>query len=314
MGMFRKLKLSDTTAAKVDWEMTPDQAFVTFVSQGLHEQARSDGGRVCYFFIDTWGKEPKLCLMERGVKHARVLAVVETPGEMLYACIRNQGGSPVSKENYAINNAIKEWLLDNVVEVEDSPFLLPQDEAGVEEDMGGPLPLLGETDWQAHHLVLPCEPVVMVDNQIQGMIREWGFYDADLNPEGEFVNCLAAGRDDRCVLDERTGLMWQRTGLDLSSLRSMKKSIEQLNSKGFAGYGDWRLPTLAEAMSLMESGVNGKGVYLHPCFSKEQPFIFTSSRRRPGGYWFADYRQGRCYWSSGTVPGGFARLCRSWSQ
>ena len=37
--MFGKLKLSDTTVAKVDWKMTPDLAFVTFVSQGLHEQA-----------------------------------------------------------------------------------------------------------------------------------------------------------------------------------------------------------------------------------------------------------------------------------
>jgi len=91
----------------------------------------------------------------------------------------------------------------------------------------------------------------------------------------------------------------------------MKKAVEQLNHKGFAGFSDWRMPTLAEAMSLMKSGLNCKGVHLHPCFSKEQPFIFTSSRRKPGGYWFVDFKQGRTYWSSGTVPGGFARLCRS---
>jgi hypothetical protein len=91
----------------------------------------------------------------------------------------------------------------------------------------------------------------------------------------------------------------------------MKNQIEALNKEGFAGYQDWRMPTLDEALSLMEAKVNEKGVYLHPCFSKEQPFIFTSARRKPTGYWFVDYKQGKVYWSSGTVPGGFSRLCRN---
>ena len=55
----------------------------------------------------------------------------------------------------------------------------------------------------------------------------------------------------------------------------------------------------------MEPTANAKGMHLHPCFSKEQPFIFTNARRKPTGYWFVDYSQGKSYWSSGTVPGGF---------
>jgi len=314
MSMFRKLQLSDTTVAKVDWDMTPDHAFVTFVSQGLHEQARNDDGRVCYFFIDTWGKEPKLCLMERGVKYAQVLAEVKIPGEMLYTCIRNQGGSPVSKENYAINNTIKEWLCSNVVEVEDSALLVPLVERPVSEDMGNPLPLVGEAVLHGQQVDLPREPAVIVDEQVAALIRQWNFYDAELNPPGEFLNSFADSGDGLTVVDQRTDLMWQRAGLDLSSLRSMKQAIEQLNSKGGAEYRDWRMPTLEEAMSLMEPAANSKGVHLHPCFSREQPFIFTASRRKPGGYWFADYKQGRTYWSSGTVPGGFGKLCRSISQ
>jgi hypothetical protein len=309
--MFGQLKLSDTTVAKVDWKMTPDLAFVTFVSQGLHEQARNDAGRVCYFFIDTWGREPKLCLMERGVKYARVLAEAKAPPELLYSCIRNQGGSPVSRENYAIDNAIKEWLCDNVLAVEDSPLLVLLDDGVAEEDMGDPLPEPGEIVLPVEKVVLPDTPAVIVDNEISGLIRQWSFYDAELNPEGEFINYFVETGDGLTVVDECTNLMWQRAGLELSSLRTMKKAVEQLNHKGFAGFSDWRMPTLAEAMSLMKSGLNCKGVHLHPCFSKEQPFIFTSSRRKPGGYWFVDFKQGRTYWSSGTVPGGFARLCRS---
>jgi hypothetical protein len=91
----------------------------------------------------------------------------------------------------------------------------------------------------------------------------------------------------------------------------MKARIEELNSAGFAGFHDWRMPSPEEAMSLMEPTANAKGIHLHPCFSKEQPFVFTNARRAPTGYWFVDYAQGRIYWSSGTVPGGFCRLCRA---
>jgi hypothetical protein len=68
---------------------------------------------------------------------------------------------------------------------------------------------------------------------------------------------------------------------------------------------------MEEAMSLMEPLKNTKGVFLHPCFSKEQPFIFVAAQRKPGGCWFVDFKQGRAFWSSGTIPGGFGRLVRS---
>jgi hypothetical protein len=68
---------------------------------------------------------------------------------------------------------------------------------------------------------------------------------------------------------------------------------------------------MEEAMSLMEPEKNNKDIFLKPCFSKEQPFIFVAAQRKPGGYWFVDYKQGRAFWSSGTIPGGFGRLVRS---
>jgi hypothetical protein len=105
--------------------------------------------------------------------------------------------------------------------------------------------------------------------------------------------------------------MWQSAGLDISSIRSLNKNIIELNKTGFAGHHDWRLPTLEEAMSLMEPKQNHKGIYLDTNFSREQPFIFVNAQRKPGGYWFVDYKQGRAFWSSGTIPGGFGRLCRN---
>ena len=47
--------------------------------------------------------------------------------------------------------------------------------------------------------------------------------------------------------------MWQQSGSsERMQFEDAKKWITELNLKGFAGFNDWRLPTLEEAMSLME--------------------------------------------------------------
>ncbi|MCF6188513.1 MAG: DUF1566 domain-containing protein [Desulfobulbaceae bacterium] len=202
-----------------------------------------------------------------------------------------------------------------MIEPDDSPFLIAiLEEKPDIEYMGQPLPPAGQSGYAGPKVLLPVENGAVDDKQVQRLIRQWNFYDAEINPKGSFENALADAGDALTVVDERTGLMWQRAGLDLCSIRSMNVRIEQLNTEGCAGHHDWRMPTLEEALSLMEPVASAKGVHLHPCFSREQPFIFVQARRSPTGYWFVDYKQGKAYWSSGTVPGGFARLCRPWKN
>lgn len=309
--MFEKLKLSATTAVNIEWEMTPDLAFCTFSAKGLRDELTNTSERVCYFFIDNWGSEPKLYLMERGVRHVNILAEIVAPPQMLIDSILKQGCALSAKDNYPVDDTLKAWLIKEVVERVDSPFLVPTLEEEAEgEDFGEALPLPGEMGENAEPLVLPAEHCTLRDDQLSQLVIEWNFYDSRLNPQGAFDNALAASDSSATVLDEKTGIMWQRGGLDLCSIRKMTIDIKELNKEGFAGYNDWRMPTVEEAMSLMEPTPNAKGLYIHPCFSKKQPFIFVAAKRKPTGYWFVDYKQGKLYWSSGTVPGGFCRLCR----
>ena len=311
MGLFNTLNLEDNPT-EVDWEMTPEYAFGTFESWGGRERVRSSKERIYYFFVDAWGDTPKLCLMERGIKHAKVVAEVLAPEAMLQRCVDKHGKVPLYERTHAIDKELKQWLIDNVIESDDDSKVVPLETEDL-EDLLGPTGLPGgdtplPADFQT--ILLPDTPAELVEEEAEALVKEYNLSDHERNPEGSFPNYFVDNGDGLTVTDKVTGLMWQRGGLDIMSNRMMRKAVEELNKGGFAGFTDWRLPTLAEALSLMEQEANGKGIHLHPAFSADQPFILVDAVRRPGGQWFVDFKHGRAYWSSGTIPGGFGRLCR----
>lgn len=311
MTMFHKVRVGNTVINTIDWEMNPDLSFGTFESWGGRERVRNNDERVYYFFVDGWGDEPKLCLMERGVKHAKIMAEIKAPVEMLRHCVAEQGAAARFEQSFAINEEIRNWLIANVLDDGDATLVVPVIEDDVTENMGPQLPTAGSLPAGMTAVKLPDGSALIQEDEVSGILQRWGFFEAELNPEGRFANCLVASGHPATLVDLRTSLMWQRQGLDINSSRTITRNIEELNRQGLAGYHDWRIPTLEEAMSLMEAEMNSKGVYLHLCFSKDQPFIFVAAQRKPGGYWFVDYKQGRAFWSSGTIPGGFARLVRA---
>lgn len=311
MGMFHKVKVGDRVISPIDWEMSPELTFGTFESWGGRERVRNNDERIYYFFVDDWGDAPKLCLMERAVKHARVVAEIKAPMDMMKKCVAEQGYVAKFEQSFAINDQIRDWLIGNVLDNGNASLVIPVVEEEEIEDMGPALPAATAASFTGEVVLLPVESRYIQEEEIGDLIRKWNFFDSEHNPSGRFANCLADSGDERTIIDLKTGLMWQRGGLDINSIRHTRKEIDAINRNGFAGFKDWRLPTLEEALSLMETAPNAKAVHLHPCFSKNQPFIFVEARRRPGGYWFVDYKQGRAFWSSGTIPGGFGRLVRS---
>lgn len=312
MARFEDLQLSDGSPVTVEWDMTPDLAFCMFSAKGLRDELSNSGERICYFFIDNYGDNPKLYLMERGSRFVDIIAEIMAPQQMLTECIQRQGQTLNVKDNFPVDSLLKKWILAEVVEVDENIHLYPViAEKKDVEYMGDPLPQSKARGSNLLASSLPAEECSLHDKEIQELVKQWGLSDQILNPQSEFLYYYVDSGDEQTVIDEHTGLMWQRFGLDLCSIRNMKNQIKQLNEKGFSGFHDWRMPTVPEALSIMEIKANEKGVYLHPCFSKEQPFVFTSAKRKPTGYWFVDYKQGKVYWSSGTVPGGFCRLCRS---
>jgi hypothetical protein len=121
-------------------------------------------------------------------------------------------------------------------------------------------PLLTEQPRVAQTPFFRSDPQNLSKDQVRAMLKKFNFYcGKDSWTEG-FDNPGGTGFDNdfeiinnRVVYDKASRLMWQRGGSEKYLFVDQTQDyIDSLNRVGFAGYRDWRLPTLEEAMSLME--------------------------------------------------------------
>jgi len=309
MSFFSKLGI-DPTQAPIDWDLKPSDTFGMFESWGGKERVKDKNERFYYFYIDNWQPPARLNLMERGIKYARILARILAPQKLIDNCIAEQGKSTTLDASYAIDDAIRLWLQKNIVDSDDYSLVLPI-KTDEEEEIGDTgLPGPDDHVPGLHSIILRRKPLVFEEKELPELIKNTGLFERRYNPEGNDNNYLVDNGEGLTVSDLTTNLMWQRSGSEINSIRTIKKWMEKLNRESFAGYDDWRLPTFEEALSLATKTKNIRDLYLHSCFSAGQPFIFTTDKREPGGHWFVDFTQGRVFWASGFNPGGFGRLCR----
>ncbi|MAF20398.1 MAG: hypothetical protein CMI55_01820, partial [Parcubacteria group bacterium] len=135
----------------------------------------------------------------------------------------------------------------------------------------------------------------------------WGFSahsTIDHNYEVKSIN------GNKLVTDHTSGLLWHQNG----SKRGMNweeanKWIEKLNRQGYAGYHDWRLPTVEEAVSLIEPKKYKKRV-INPIFDVKQPVIWTGNKEYGSeGHWFVNFPFGFVNSTNEDFP--FVRPVRS---
>lgn len=116
----------------------------------------------------------------------------------------------------------------------------------------------------------------------------------------------------KVVIDTVNGLMWQQSGSDnWMFYRDVEAYINKLNEDRFAGFAGWRLPTLEEAMSLMDPLQGGNGFYINPVFNEKQPWIWTSDKTSASAAWNVSFNVGYCYLDDIETYDCFVRAVRS---
>ena len=131
---------------------------------------------------------------------------------------------------------------------------------------------------------------------VQIMLRNKGIFDSRRNSSGHGISHkYEAQNGETVVYDHATGLMWQQSGSrnDMNYERA-KNYISELNREQFAGYIDWRLPTLEEAMSLVESTQKNSDLHIDQIFDPCQMRIWTSDFRRDSMSWVVRFDAGYC--------------------
>ncbi len=145
-------------------------------------------------------------------------------------------------------------------------------------------------------------PATLSGDDVKKMLKKYDFYSSDKydwakawsNVDGKgIVNDFQ--RKGQVIFDATTGLTWQQSGSPASMIFEKTQAyIEALNKKEFAGYADWRLPTLEEAMSLMASKENKHGLHIDAIFDQKKKWIWTADKRSASASWFVGFSDGFC--------------------
>jgi len=124
------------------------------------------------------------------------------------------------------------------------------------------------------------EPKHMSESKIKYFLARNNFFEMNLYPQGSFKNDFI-DNGDGTITDRTTDLMWKREGSSRSlDFWSAKGYIKRLNKEQFAGYADWRLPTIEELVSLLENSPKN-GVHIAPVFSNTQIRCWSSDQTDP---------------------------------
>lgn len=189
----------------------------------------------------------------------------------------------------------------------------------IREDSTGPSDLPGSTQTGDPPVVAEAtkESVLpntefLSDNDVLTMMMKQNYHDKLRNKSGTGIrhNYEVIERDS-IIIDKATGLTWQQFGSQQSmTFQKSKVYVDRLNRTRFAGFDGWRLPTLEEAMSLMEPEQLHGELYIQPVFDKKQAQIWTMNLNSPSRIWAVSFDIGYCF-RANSDSDNYVRAVRS---
>lgn len=158
---------------------------------------------------------------------------------------------------------------------------------------------INTADLSGYRLLLRANPSQsFTEEEVTAMLKKRGYFDKSWHREGKGIVHLYQLQERhgaKMVVDYATNLIWQQIGSqNVTTFKDAEAYIVQLNAEKYGGYEDWRLPTLEEAMSLMESEKKNGDLFIAPVFDQTQKWIWTADKKSAALAWVVIYYYGMC--------------------
>lgn len=139
----------------------------------------------------------------------------------------------------------------------------------------------------------------LTEEDVRAMLLKYDFYSSCwtynvdfYNPYGGLDNFFI-DNDDGTVADHATSVMWQKSGsLKVMTWREAKEYVQHLNHQSFAGYSDWRLPTVEELASVMERSWKNEDLFIERVFDKKQKSCWSADTHGSDMAWKSNFHLG----------------------
>ena len=145
---------------------------------------------------------------------------------------------------------------------------------------------------------LRSEPTTLTYDDVKRMLVQYNFYSncdkwskGACNPKGNFQNDFV-DNGNGTITDRTTGLMWQKDSSHHMEGSDAQVYVDNLNRKRFLGFTDWRLPTIEELASLIESKKSSEGLHMAPLFSQKVESYWSSDKLEPNVLWCVNFYAG----------------------
>jgi hypothetical protein len=124
-----------------------------------------------------------------------------------------------------------------------------------------------------------------------------GFYVYYVRGNGLYGQNDFVDNGDGTITDRATGLMWSKAdsgvGMDWQSALAW---VQAKNAENYLGHDDWRLPTVAELLTLLRPPLSGTDFCLTPEFAPYQKRLWSSDRRTYTSAWYVSLELGFVTW------------------
>lgn len=108
MLTWEELKKRPEIVGKIDWEITPAQAFEAYQIKSTSAQRGLEA--VYYFYLSTWRGENKVLLVKRTYVDSQEVAQAPAPGDLVEAAAREGEGRDMPRGQLALSPELRQWL------------------------------------------------------------------------------------------------------------------------------------------------------------------------------------------------------------